>query len=356
MDRATALTTAVLVAACSSPTPPRKGRLPSSAASSPAKRGPDVFDYRHYAVLRRQAPPAGYTDIHHAGAWPAGGFHHAVHYHRGYAVHLDNAVAGCTSTAVAPDGTLCPSVVLPGDPLSHADAARLVALYQRKRKGPPRAIMCVRNAEHSVVLYDAADRPISELAVSLTRCPGWTAAPGDDRAFQDSSVSDDVAALCDELGWGSCHADDAAVPALDTGDFFGMHGVDARRLTTTPPLTRRHRKLSTTTLAERRELCVWNSTHTVDLRPPGKRIGLQNANDPQTYYVGQTLDWVSCVQRFPRCEQTVGELLPCMEIAQRGDPWFMHEDNARCRPHRSCIWGFEARIVAADEAARYLDE
>lgn len=340
---------------CTNAPPPSDTTTLTAApiAEPPSSSPPDVFDHRNYAVLHEQIPPVGYQDIHGKSTWP-GSFQHAVHYHRGYRAGLDDAV-GCYDTAVAPDGTLCPSVVLPGDRLTTVAAERLIALHQRPRKGPLRVIMCPPDPEHSVVFYDAMGTPIAELAFSLTRCPGWKAAPGEHRAFQDGIERRAVAALCDSRGWGYCHPNQGPGPPEEAGDFFGLHGASARRLRTTPPATAPATPLSAATQGQRRELCVWNSTHVVSSRPPGRRVGYARIDEPDIHYVGRTLDWVECVEHFPRCERTVGELLDCMEIAQRGDPWFLHDDNRQCRPLRACIWGFEALILDSAEAARYLD-
>jgi hypothetical protein len=106
-------------------------------------------------------------------------------------------------------------------------------------------------------------------------------------------------------------------------------------------------ELGQTTPRQRRELCVWNTEHVVAFRAPaapGGGRGFEFRGVPGKH-VARGLPWPECVERFPACDHTVGEVLPCQDRAQRGDVTFALPESSHCRAMRGCIWGFEAHVV-----------
>ena len=197
-------------------------------------------------------------------------------------------------------------------------------------------------------------QPVGEVTFNLGDCPDWVAWPGAHGHVVETSGRDTLKDLCRRQGWSRCGEPVSRV-GFEAEDFFGLHGTAVSRRRTTVPATDASRTVSDTTAAERRELCVWNAVHVITNWPPGQRIGLSHDAHPGITFVGTPLDWKACIDEFPHCEHRVGEVLPCMEIAQRGDPWFMLDAHAHCRTLASCIWGFEALQLPNDQAKAYLD-
>jgi hypothetical protein len=328
-----------------------------------------VQDPRNWALLASQVPPAEFVDFHRpAEGFEVGAFDEVRAYHRrfdrfGTAVNEGVDGPGCAGRAIAADGTLCPSIVLPSVPVSIQVARELVERFN----GQPdeeRVVMCLMNAHHAFVFYREGI-PVGELLVDF-HCPRWSAAPGYERSFQEGLDKNWLVTQCEKLGLAFCDPNaSAAAWALwsrehaELGTYEPL--VYGERIRPRPIAIDLGKPLSVLTSAERRLLCVWNTQHLFPTNAPARSRSFGVGQDERRFYAfpeepfarwSVSLSWDDCVETFPSCGATVGEVLPCMDAAQRGDPWFALDENAFCRRFSQCLWGFVTGAEPNDAAMR----
>jgi len=349
---------ALLAVACG----PQSGRAPvkpiQDGASSPAE-SPDAAlerhvaemarasDVRNYAVHVDQKPPVGFVPFELSlDAIPpfASVVAYLVNFDRGHRRPLAPENSGCRG-AVAKDGTLCPSVVLPGTRLSTAQAAELEALFRMRSTIPRVATGCAGPARHSFVFYSSAGAPVFEWLVDLRCSRGWQSS-----SLLPKEAIEGTARLCRELNVGLCFlGDPAAREAAErvfTARFMESPMQGVRRIRPFPTSVAPTRPLATLAPHERRELCAWNIQHTVTAFEPG--------GEPRSNEAGASLrlrDLDTCVRQFPRCSATLDQVHPCMDEAQRGAPILAPFSTSTCFEQRECLWGFELTASSASPPA-----
>ena len=223
-----------------------------------------VTDYRNYAMFRLQQPPKGYRDIKRKGELPSEFASAKLYYanfdafqSRGHAGQLHDAQLGCAASAVARDGTFCPSVVLPALDVSGEKARELIEILQRPR-GAPVVIMCGGPiATHHLVLYDEQSLPVAQISIDFG-CPWISRSPG--RASHMNHVlSRAVRAWCRSLDLAGCDDDEPAWKRA-----WQRHPI---RKPIRPETRGRIDKLSAD---DKRELCVWNTQRLDSSFRPGR--------------------------------------------------------------------------------------
>ncbi|HEU5073431.1 MAG TPA: hypothetical protein VFU02_04650 [Polyangiaceae bacterium] len=330
------------------PPPPRAtnaGQLPVSAGEpvdtfvAEMRRASDV---NNFALAQDQLPPSDVVPFSRdAKKLPrdyARVVGYVVNYGRGSFVQRGVEQPGCGG-AIAHDGTLCPTVVLPGVPLSASQAGRLEQLAGAA-PAVPRTSSCASRAHHSFVFYDASGAPVFEYLLDLY-C-------GRDSLTEwnlDSATRDGLSALCRDVGLGLCFLGDRQARNA-AGDAFAkryteqLHG-GATRLIPVPLDISRDRSLSSLTPAERRTLCAWNIEHSINWLEPGGELR-QNEAGAQM----RLESFVECTQHFPQCPASIDDVLPCLTEAQRGAPVFAPFSRAACVEQADCLWGFDFTTAA----------
>ncbi|HEU5075759.1 MAG TPA: hypothetical protein VFU02_16315 [Polyangiaceae bacterium] len=330
------------------PTAPRASNAvqrPASAATpvdsfvAEMRRASDV---NNFALTQDQAPPSGFVPFsREAKTLPedyARVVGYVVNYGRGSFVQRGVEQPGCTG-AIAPDGTLCPTVVLPGVVLSASQAARLEQLAGMA-PAVPRTSSCASRAHHSFVFYDASGAPVFEYLLDLycgrDSLAEWNL--GD-------ATRHGLSALCRDVGLTLCFLGDRQARNA-AGEAFGeryteqLHG-GATRLLPVPLGISVDRDLSSLTSAERRTLCAWNIEHTINWLEPG--------GEPRQNEAGARMrleSFVECTQHFPQCTASIDEVLPCLTEAQRGAPVFAPFSRVACVEQADCLWGFDFTTAA----------
>ncbi len=95
------------------------------------------------------------------------------------------------------------------------------------------------------------------------------------------------------------------------------------------------------TLAQLRHVCHESGRRTLAGREGG--VGFFSS---QERLIVEVADWKRCVDEFPTCSMPLAKLLPCMEHAMRGDPWFRRPEAKGCPAVKHCLWGgYETEIV-----------
>jgi len=340
-----------ILAGCQNPAAPPPGAPPPPPRASNAEQRPasaalrvDSFvaemrrasDVNNFALTQDQAPPSGFIPFSRDAKQLPRDYDrvvgYVVNYGRGGFVQRGVEQPGCGG-AIAPDGTLCPTVVLPGVQLSASQAARL---QQLAGVAPtvPRTSSCASRAHHSFVFYDAAGVPVFEYLLDLycgrDSIAEWNL--GD-------ATREGLSALCRDVGLGLCFLGDRQARNA-AGDAFGkryteqLHGGAVRLLPV--PLDISHEpSLSSLTPAERRRLCAWNIEHTLNWLEPG--------GEPRQNEAGARMrlkSFVECTQHFPHCPASVDKVLQCMTEAQRGAPVFAPFSRV-CVEQADCLWGFD---------------
>lgn len=318
---------------------------PASAASpvdslvAEMRRASDV---NNFALTRDQSPPSGFVPFDRSAKKLPQRYDrvvgYVVNYGRGSFVQRGVEQPGCGG-AIAPDGTLCPTVVLPGVQLSASQAARLQELAG-VAPAVPRTSSCASRAHHSFVFYDAAGLPAFEYLLDLY-CGRDSIAEWN---LGDATRAG-LSALCRDIGLDLCflgdrQAREAASEAFGKRYAEQLHG-GATRLLPVPLDISRDRRLSSLTPAERRRLCAWNIEHTLNWLEPGGE-SRQNEAGAQM----RLESFVECTQHFPQCSASIDKVLPCLTEAQRGAPVFAAFSRAVCAEQADCLWGFEFTTAA----------
>ena len=261
------------------------------------------------APLRRPYPGAPYSEVR---AFTFGN-DRAPARNRGWAL-LDRTVPGCGSGAIAKDGTLCPSVNPPGVALTADQTARLVAVLEdgQPRPGrPPVVTMCVPVPTLSFVFYDGT-RPVAEMWLD-TSCPFMGVHAEAARLYPEHYMAHAGPALdqlCRELalpGTGCAPTDpdlEAAFDAQARRDGPDVAHLRRRQIAIGVPVELKTSQLSR---AQKERLCFDQAIE----NPRAWGGGLECPNGYRTYLV----DPDTCVERFPSCEVSVGELVACQRHA-----------------------------------------
>ena len=335
---------------CGSPKPPDPERPmpppPAPAAElPPAAQDPALEalvaemrrakDVNHWALAMDQSPPPHFVRFSRKAGLPQKYDRvvaYVLNYGRGSFVHRGVEQPGCGG-AVAPDGTLCPTVVLPGVELSAAQAGRLAQLAGVE-PSVPRTSTCAGRAHHSFVFYDPAGTPVFEYLLDLY-CGRDSLAESD----LGNETRADLAALCRDIGVGLCFLGERVALEAANQAFADRYVEElpngAKQLLPVPLDISGDRSLSSLTATERRRLCAWNIEHSINWLEPG--------GDPRLNEAGAQMrlqDFVECTERFPECPARLGEILPCMSDAQRGAPVHTSFSDATCLERAECLWGF----------------
>lgn len=351
MRRGATLAFVVAIGCSGTAAPPERSAGPAPSAwpaSLQAKLAAHdrVRDPGGWALFVEQHPPTGYREIHRAArSFAIGEYDEVRAYYHGFdAWGSVDDVVGCHGWAVAPDGTLCPSVVLPGVDVGTARGRALAALFDAPRPATPQVVTCAAYPQLSFV-YTRGGTPVGEIAVDL-RCPRWEAAPGVEETFPSHTTREAFARLCKDAGLPLCGFNDAEEQRAEelwragNEQRIDLPVTDARRRPRPLPVAG-SAVLSRLTERERLQLCVWNSEHVRSALAPGRDHGGMVFPGSAMAKTGGALAWPACIQHFPSCPRTVAEVAPCQDRAQRGDPWLALPGSASCVPLRACIWGFE---------------
>lgn len=316
---------------------------PVDALVAEMRRASDV---NNFALTLDQAPPSGFVPFsRNAKKLPrdyARVVGYVVNYGRGSFVQRGVERPGCGG-AIAPDGTLCPTVVLPGVELSASQTARLEQLAGAAPT-VPRTSSCASRAHHSFVFYAASGVPVFEYLLDLY-CGRDSLAEWN---LGDATRAG-LSALCRDVGLGLCFLGDRQAREA-AGDAFGKRYVErlhggAARLLPVPLDLADDRSLSSLTAAEQRKLCAWNIEHTMNWLEPGA--------EPRQNEAGARMrleGFVECTEHFPQCPARIGAVLPCLTEAQRGAPVFAPFSRATCLEQADCLWGFEFTTQAEPSA------
>lgn len=307
-----------------------------------------LYDVRNLALATEQHPPLGFVGLVRSGDvdFPPKSVNRAVGYVVGAAVAWkmspDSAVPGC-SGAIADDGTLCPEVVLPGRELDASQLRRLSEITRHRNEGPVGSCRDSGWPVHAWVFYDG-QVPVAQVVVNLP-CAHWSLEP--DRV--PAPQVDEFVRLCNELGLPGCYsgADEAERQLHLSAESTwwqqnrepGLLPALARPnpLRARPTGLPQSRSMNSLSAAEKRLLCQWNLQYSVWYLHTGESYGILDGDRQRRVSV---FTWEQCVQRFPTCDTQLGEILPCMRWAQRGDPWFRAAEAEYCQARAACLWGY----------------
>jgi hypothetical protein len=265
-------------------------------------------------------------------------------------VELDHLVRGCGSSAIAADGTLCPSVVVRDDVVleqMHIQALqRIVAkppptcTEARHRRCPPRVRMgCEHDARHAFVFFDAEGAPVAEIDLGLT-CGAIIARPASAELAPSLDTNERAAArkLCSDLGLGGCFL----------GNWDGGGGKSKRLKLPVPDIARAgialDKPVREASALDKQRLCaIYGAARSQSAWQEGRRMrseGIECIDGVRGYSVD---DMIDCVRRFPACEATIREVAACVssyaaEACIEPDP-----APAACAKLEACTWGMHRR-------------
>ena len=255
---------------------------------------------------------------------------------RGIAL-LDRKVPGCGGSAVAKDGTLCPSLNPPGKQLTPAQVERLVDVLedgQPKRGRAPVVTMCLPVPTVLFVFFEAA-RPVAEMWLD-PRCHFMGVHERARKLYPETYMAyghEALRQLCGELSLvgSGCEPDDpeldAALEAQEACDGEDVTRLRWRRVPLGVPAELKTSELS---LAQKERLCLNYARE----NPLGWGRGYECQDGYREYLLGPD----TCLERFPACEATVGELVACQRHAL-ADPCFGAPEAEHCLALRPCFFG-----------------
>lgn len=309
-----------------------------------------MYDVSNLALAKEQVPPVGFRPLDlRATPFPGKAFASVEGYFVGSTLGKsspgpDNAVSGCPG-AVATDGTLCPEVLLPGHRLSASQIKRLLAVPTPS--DPPIVTSCARPNTHAWVFYDEQGTPVGQLRVNFA-CKTWSRGVG----RLPNATMRIFRGLCAESGVEGCWL------GSEPNEYPQWHQAwsdwnKTRFLPSYWPQNRYMNRVLRATQAgvaastrqqdlsprDKRVLCQWSLQHAAWFLRAGDSWGYEARDVTLTLSV---LRWEQCVAEFPTCNLPLGTLLPCMQHAQRGDPWFRKPEGAECKRYAACMWGFRA--------------
>ncbi|MFO0615903.1 MAG: hypothetical protein U0414_25130 [Polyangiaceae bacterium] len=260
-------------------------------------------------------------------------------------LRLDSSVEGCAASALAKDGSLCPSVKVPGGEVDPELAARIVAVASapaadedQSPPGPPTTREY--HYAHAFVFYDDKDRPVGQIAVSFK--PGKLMVSPLVRSIHRPSAS------TMQLFLDACRA--AKLPLCDGSldlDSYDPDVVNAARTAAQIQYTATHpprtwpasTPLADLDLGARRELCLQQ----LDAHHNFQAHGYECENGLK-YTLG---DWagISACDATPPAGVTVGDVLALTEAFP--DPPY------NAQPKDMCDMPFAERQRALDAVKGY---
>lgn len=218
---------------------------------------------------------------------------------------------------IANDGTLCPTVVNDGALLTPDQLRRLLALI--RAPGPvTERWRCGYQPHHAFVIFDENDAPIAQIGACFT-CGEWRTEPpiaGADPAM-GKTLNDGLTLICRELGLGGCgHGLEMSARVrnvrIDSWQHQESHGdLSGERpypLPDSPSGVDPDKRLYELADHEKRRLCAYH-VRRLGERGPGKAGDATLCSDTKTLRV---LDFTSCVEGFPKCDQRVYEAEACV--------------------------------------------
>jgi hypothetical protein len=292
-----------------------------------------VTSLEHSAIWQDQRPIPGFRPLDKRPApFPWARASRVVAYRLGY--------DGWGDRAVADDGKLAPSVVLPGRELSADQRERLRGLYADE----PGSEMCCDDAHQpyvSFVLYEPLGVPVGELVVG-SRAVAWRAHPGGWKWTADETRRG-LRRLVEDLGFLSIGFQEIHEPEVRRQYWAWRQGQPPRPF---PPFGIPDDKpLAQLSATDRRRVCAWND----DEHRIGGRSQRSNYSGWETFCVeGKPLVDAGVVSRceslFPACQEPFGKVLRCMLIAQNNPAFIFADEFAPCRPIQHCLWGVQIRL------------
>lgn len=303
----------------------------------------EQFDPRHWYLTRDQEAWKGFVPLSHTPlpSFPGRSFAAVRAFFTANdhvypaASELDDTVPGCGGSAVARDGTLCPTTLHPGVVLSARQADTFLSIVNAPNDAP-RVIMNGYNFTLGLVLFDAKGVPVAEVDVDrdITKL---RARPPVRRAEVDTMSPlrrSQMRALLTELGLVADGGERERLFELDQqqeqldGDRHPVRYIPTASGVDTNVL------LNEISSRERTLLCAWQVQVWRRGFPSPRGSGI--ACDDGTTLIG--LSFTQCRLRVPSCPNPVGEIERCMR-QQRFDPCLAEEASRPCRRLRPCFWG-----------------
>ncbi|MEP7052277.1 MAG: hypothetical protein ABJB12_18065 [Pseudomonadota bacterium] len=253
---------------------------------------------------------------------------------------LDRKVPGCGGSAVAKNGTLCPSLNPPGVVLSNDQSQRLINILEDGQPRPGRApvvTMCLAQRSVQFVFYDGA-RPVAGMWMD-THCPYLGVHPAAAKLYPEQYMAHDHGALkalrCElALPGRTCKEPDpsleAAFAAQTKLDGWDVSHIRLRRIPIGVPLDL---KLSELNAAQKERLCIGQAME----NPIQPGTGFECASGGTVY----SIDTDTCIARFPACEVSVGELVACQRHSEL-DLCLEAPEAAHCRALLPCFFNRSA--------------
>lgn len=298
-------------------------------ATQPAQPTADMAKTRRYATSPDEAKP--FPGVAYAAV-------------RGFAYRLterptipilDDAVNGCSAgcpvagscgQVISEQGELCPSVLLSGSTLADQQINELLKLL--RAQPAHKNAMCGFNPHHAIVFYNAQDEPVSDVRIDF-RCGRWSLRgappvrfPDGTRDAPNQKVRLALESLCSELGLEDCPRAKIKNPTPSSGVRVASQILELDKAT----------RLSELTPQDRRRLCA---VRLLEHQAPGR--GFEFASGVAFRF--QT--FAQCVQQFPVCESTLGELeavdlrlseLNFLAPVKCIESWLS-------KPEARCLWG-----------------
>lgn len=253
---------------------------------------------------------------------------------------------GC-GAVIAPDGTLCPTVMIPPTQLDDVAAQELVDIAET-REPTPIASMCGFSPDVGVVFRDAGGRPVGEIVIDYrcvamnTRPPVKTRPPGEDRVsgFQwlgsarRTRLSDLLLRANVRTAPLSPEQQQALVEQGERDRHMGRDYNLARLL---PPASGLDvtRRVSDLTDREWQRVCAWQSQL---WRHSGFMYGCEDGSRELK------VDYAACDKQKQRCAASVGEIETCARYLRFDNPCFERPRSDRCVELRDCLPGWKLAV------------
>lgn len=368
--RSTIALSLILSCACAARSVPRPGTAPVDETRAPTQgsaKTPGIstkgasaqhasflrqldhmYDVRNLALAKEQVPPPGFLPFDmRASPFPGAAFTSVEGHVIGSTLAKaspgpDNAVPGCPG-AVAADGTLCPETLLPGHPLTGPQTKQLLATPLPN--DPITVTGCAHPNTHAWVFYDDTRTPVGQLLVNFV-CNTWSRG----RGRLPEAMMRALRELCSESDLEGCWLGlepqeqsqwHEAWNEWNRTRFMPSYWPQSRYMDRVLRPTSsgivastQQRNLSP---RDKRVLCQWSHQYAAWSLRVGDEWGYEDSSGTSMLTI---LRWEQCIAAFPACDLPLEVLLPCMQHAQRGDPWFRKPDGAACKRHADCMWGF----------------
>jgi hypothetical protein len=306
-------------------------------------------DWRNTAFVQPQPFIKGQRPLRKSGAFPfknitsARGFTFArmrsLEGRCGYQVDGKAAVTPDDAQPFAPDGSLCPNVVVPAAELSSEQLQKVLALVMdaerdyeaRDRKGGFRPLLrCGFEPHHAVVFYDSKGAPVAKLVVCFT-CGEVLAVPsmaalggGNPAALSRPGEFETLHQLFEELGLGVWIYDEATVdevrayvdrvygpPEKRTKRGQEADALKAAKRSGVEP----SRLVSSLTDAERSRMCIWFQEAAFENRRAREWVflgGRFECDDQRGWSFAASPDPSECASVAKTCSFSVQQVEDCM--------------------------------------------